>query len=625
MENSFFTRKVIIVSFLFLSQLFNACSESNDPAPTPEPEPEIVDGPEDGTSGAPSGPYPVGCGCDVGVLDWATDQLEVYKSSATDWTLGTSKAWTFKPSTAISGGNWTAAESTAPGWDNPTDMKLRLNSKLGAGIEWIAAVGGETALITNHSKVKKWSTNIGSGQNPQSIEILGNGNVAVAAAAGNWVKVYSTRTTKSATYTLYNAHAVLWDETNSRLWATGQLASGGPWSIVAFTVGTGTTPALEIDASRTFSTDKTFLRHLSPVVGQPNKFWVSAAEGIFFYNKETKNLTSLEGKLFNKQNITATSNQPTGEIIQVEGSNKVNIYGNHAEGSGVLLTSHTLSGEIYKALPLNPNYEFRKYYAIATFNVRVAVDGGNQAWSVRRPLVTALIRKYDFDIWGSQEANGNQVSHLVADLPEYTKIGTGREGDGTGPGTSEHSALFYKKQRFAALTTGQFWLAPGAPTTKPANKPWGAAFFRIATYARLRDRYTGEVFWVFNAHFDHSSETARVNSANLILTEMAEKIGNEPAIFMGDLNAGQNQEPYQILHNSPLLSDAYQIVPAAQRYAPSRGTANGFNLTNTGNRRIDHILATSSWQVYSHNVLTDAPNGILPSDHYPVLVEMKLP
>ncbi|MBA9075842.1 DUF6528 family protein [Rufibacter quisquiliarum] len=626
MERRTFRKKLLLLSFLSLAHFFYACSEKEEVEPATEPGGGIIDPPAgEPSSGAPNGLYPVACACNIGVLDWTSDNLDIYRSEAADWSLPAAKVWSFKPSTSIPGGNWTATESAAPGWDNPTDMKMRLNSILGPDIEWIAAVGGETALITNASKVKKWSTNIGSGQNPQSIEILGNGNVAVAAAGGNWVKVFATRNNTSATYPLYNAHSVLWDETNGRLWATGQLTSGGPWSIVAFTVGTGSAPALELDASRTFTTDQTLLRHLSPVVGQPDKFWVSAAEGVFFYNKVTKTLSPHDGKVFNKPGVTGTSNQPSGEIIQVEGNSKVNVFGTHAEGTGVLITSHLLAGNIYKAVPLNPNYEYRKYYGIATFNVRVAVDGGNKAWSVRRPLVRDLIRKYDFDIWGSQEANGNQITHLANDLPEYNKIGTGRDDDGTGPGTSEHSALFYKKQRFAALASGQFWLAPGAPTTKPANKPWGTSFYRIATFARLRDRYTGEIFWVFNAHFDHASENARVNSANLMLAQIAEKAGNEPAILLGDLNAGQNQDPYLILHNSALLSDAYQVVPAAKRYAPARGTTNGFDLNNTGNRRIDHIMPTATWQVYSHNVLTDAPNSILPSDHYPVLVEMKLP
>lgn len=51
---------------------------------------------------------------------------------------------------------------------------------------------------------------------------------------------------------------------------------------------------------------------------------------------------------------------------------------------------------------------------------------------------------------------------------------------------------------------------------------WGSNFNRICTYGVFRHKENEERFLVINAHFDHESELARVNSAQLILNWIEE-------------------------------------------------------------------------------------------------------
>src|SRR5687768_9251079 len=61
---------------------------------------------------------------------------------------------------------------------------------------------------------------------------------------------------------------------------------------------------------------------------------------------------------------------------------------------------------------------------VATFNVRYdnKRDTGN-LWVDRAPVVSALIRFHDFDIFGTQEALKNQLDDISQALPEYTRYG----------------------------------------------------------------------------------------------------------------------------------------------------------------------------------------------------------
>ncbi len=76
------------------------------------------------------------------------------------------------------------------------------------------------------------------------------------------------------------------------------------------------------------------------------------------------------------------------------------------------------------------------------------------------------------------------------------------------------------------------------------------------TWGKLRDRRTGAVFHLFNTHLDHRGETARRESARLLLRKVAEIAGPQgPVVVTGDFNSTPDSEPYRIL-TSPGPPDA---------------------------------------------------------------------
>ncbi|CAF1220111.1 unnamed protein product [Rotaria sp. Silwood1] len=119
------------------------------------------------------------------------------------------------------------------------------------------------------------------------------------------------------------------------------------------------------------------------------------------------------------------------------------------------------------------SYSFR----VMTYNIRydTVKDGKNQ-WSLRKNYLINLIRNRMPDLFGVQEALPNQIFDLQHALSAYRYYGVGKN-DG---------------------------------------KRWDAAGTRTCTWVKLRDRYSLQIFYHFNTHFDSTGRTSRLESARLI-------------------------------------------------------------------------------------------------------------
>jgi endonuclease/exonuclease/phosphatase family metal-dependent hydrolase len=253
----------------------------------------------------------------------------------------------------------------------------------------------------------------------------------------------------------------------------------------------------------------------------------------------------------------------------------------------------------------------------ATFNLRLQTDAdtGN-LWSQRAAHVAALIRFHEFDLFGTQEGFRNQLNDVRRSLPGYDFCGVGRD-DGKEAG--EHSAIFYRKDRFTVLKKGDFWLSE---TPDQPSKGWDATCCnRICSWVQLSDKKTGKTFYFFSAHFDHQGTIARIESSKLILQRIAGIAANEPVIFVGDLNGDQQSEWYKNLQTSDLLDDAFTEVN--DPYA-GNGSFNGFGNNLASPARIDHIFLSSQFMVRKWGIISDSYYGKYPSDHFPVMAKVEL-
>lgn len=252
---------------------------------------------------------------------------------------------------------------------------------------------------------------------------------------------------------------------------------------------------------------------------------------------------------------------------------------------------------------------------VSTYNLRynTSNDGAN-AWPNRKENVKALVRYHDFDLFGTQEALRGQLTD-VAELPEYSFLGAGRD-DGKEAG--EHSAIFYRKDRFNVLQSGNFWLSE---TPDKPGKGWDATCCnRICSWAKFNDLKTKKTFYFFNVHFDHQGVVARRESGKLMVQKIKEIAKNEPIILTGDFNSTPETEQIQVIQT--LLNDAHRITKTPP-YGPE-GTFNAFKFDAPMKDRIDYIFVSKQFDVLKYGVLTDANQQRYPSDHQPVVAKVVL-
>lgn len=255
-------------------------------------------------------------------------------------------------------------------------------------------------------------------------------------------------------------------------------------------------------------------------------------------------------------------------------------------------------------------------FKVGTFNVRFdnPRDSGN-LWVARAPVVANLIRYHDFDVFGVQEALKNQLNDISRALPEYAVYGKGRD-DGKEAG--EHSSIYYKKDMFKLLKSGDFWLSA---TPDVPGKGWDATCCnRIASWVQLQDVKSKKKFFMFNVHFDHQGVIARKESGKLMVQKIKEIAGTEPVLLTGDFNGGRESEWYKTLANSTVVRDSYKDVKYPYE---NNASSNGFRVPR-GMGVIDHIFISKHFKASKWGILTDTYFGKFPSDHFPVAATVSL-
>ncbi|MBU1680214.1 MAG: endonuclease/exonuclease/phosphatase family protein [Bacteroidetes bacterium] len=264
---------------------------------------------------------------------------------------------------------------------------------------------------------------------------------------------------------------------------------------------------------------------------------------------------------------------------------------------------------------------FPQSIRVMTFNVRLDIPSDEaNVWNNRKANLVSMISFHKADIIGLQEAQKHQINYIEQSLPEYAWFGVGRD-DGKEEG--EFTAIFYRKDRFDTLDTSTFWCSE---TPEHPGLGWDAAYQRVTTFGKFKDKQTGKIFFLFNTHLDNEGRKARQESAKLIKKKMQTLCGNYPVILTGDFNSTPNSVPYQIIvsaldTNSSMKLFDTRTITKSKPHGPS-GTFTGFDILANPSSPIDFIFVKKGITVLSHGTLSDSFDGFLPSDHYPVLAEI---
>lgn len=242
---------------------------------------------------------------------------------------------------------------------------------------------------------------------------------------------------------------------------------------------------------------------------------------------------------------------------------------------------------------------------IISFNIRYNsyenIDGEN-GWPNRKAAVVKMIQEERPAAIGLQEALIDQLQYLDSCLPEYRRIGVGRD-DGKEAG--EFIAIYYDTTRVELVGQNTWWLSE---TPHEPSKGWDAACYRTVTESLLRDRVSGKEFVYFNTHLDHMGQVARAEGSKYIASILENY--SIPVILGGDMNSTIDDTIFNAFYNVGLqpareMTDSTSHAITYSGYGKEEGKV------------IDHFFVKDV-KVVSFRTL-DGDYGVpYISDHYPI-------
>ncbi len=249
---------------------------------------------------------------------------------------------------------------------------------------------------------------------------------------------------------------------------------------------------------------------------------------------------------------------------------------------------------------------------VMSYNIRYDNPDDVPDWRARRGPMGEQIRRVAPDMLGVQEALLPMVDDLARALPGYDHYGVGRDDGAT---AGETTTVFWRADRFEKVSAQTQWCSP---TPDVPGKAYDAALPRTFTRLVLRDRASGALLDVRNAHLDHRGPVSR--------ERCAAQIRDLPAwpgallVTLGDFNSSPAEAPHRLLTapDAPYV-DARAVSPTV---SGPEGTFNDFSPSPPPAPPIDFVFADRRLAVRSFATLTDTASGKVISDHFPVVADL---
>ena len=265
-----------------------------------------------------------------------------------------------------------------------------------------------------------------------------------------------------------------------------------------------------------------------------------------------------------------------------------------------------------QAVSAQKNTDQAEGLKVMSYNIRLgSANDGTNAWPMRYPATLEMIEDQAPDVFGVQEALSYQIYLIEENFRNYQSVGVGREN---GKKEGEFMSIFWNKKTVKMIKGGTFWLSE---TPEKPSMGWDAACKRTATWALMKDKNTGKLFYFVNTHLDHKGAEARRKGLELIVSRIDEiNPKGYPMILTGDFNIKPDNEA---------LVGLEQRMQSARKIAPK--TDNNATFNNWGKAKsdmvIDYIYVSgfSSCPEY-HTITEKYGTWKYVSDHYPIYAKL---
>jgi endonuclease/exonuclease/phosphatase family metal-dependent hydrolase len=267
-----------------------------------------------------------------------------------------------------------------------------------------------------------------------------------------------------------------------------------------------------------------------------------------------------------------------------------------------------------------PQWEVKELVRVMSFNVLQTHTADEESayfadlWRQRADLNVRVIKRYRPDLIGFQELDNGHWAVYETQLAEYAF-------QQAPAGGRLSNAIGWKPERFDLVGSG---VLPLCPTPEPADAAW----------VRLRCCQSGHELLCLNTQLNDESEPARVESVRLILAglDQLQPARPLPVLLIGDFNCNAWSPIYQRLLAEG-FADTYRAAGLpdtveASTFHGLRGRA--YFALEWGDQlhwRVDWILARDGGArliTTAAAIARDAEPPLYPSDHYPVLADLRL-
>ena len=247
---------------------------------------------------------------------------------------------------------------------------------------------------------------------------------------------------------------------------------------------------------------------------------------------------------------------------------------------------------------------------LITSNIRFANTGdGIHTWEKRKELLAKIYREFAPDILGTQEGRKIQLKELDDSLLGLVLIDQHR----TWIDERMYPCLFVNPETVTVERSGDIWLSETPDVSGSIS--FQSTFPRLCTWAEITLKKTGLQIIVVNTHLDHVLASTRERQIEVLIKEV-KKTSSRPVLLMGDFN----ESPLTGLKQS--LMSAFQLKdPWTEKGHAEETSHHGFKGSDASSgERIDWILIPNIFECENVTMVKAVgPEGVFPSDHYPIL------
>lgn len=239
-------------------------------------------------------------------------------------------------------------------------------------------------------------------------------------------------------------------------------------------------------------------------------------------------------------------------------------------------------------------------------------NDGSHDWKVRKPLLVKIFHDFGPDILGTQEGRIGQLKELDHSLKNLELVDSHR------PWIDErmYPCLFINPKTVEVQSSGDIWLSETPDI--PGSSSFESTFPRLCTWANVCFKESGIEMLVINTHLDYIKQETRQKQIEVLIAEI-KKFNKRPIFLMGDFN-----EPAKTVVMQELMKALDLKDPWSEKGLPEETSHHSFRGSEMiEGDRIDWILIPKSFdceEIYLEK--SSGPEGIYPSDHYPLLATL---